>query len=108
MDQFMMGAIATASFVAGLFFLRYWRDTGDRLFVIFGTAFWILGATRIALATTVSGSENYTYLYWLRLVAFSLILLAIIDKNRPWKWGAAKGAESSQPLPRTAREEGPR
>jgi hypothetical protein len=90
MDQFLMGAIAMASFVAGLFFLRYWRDTGDRLFVIFGTAFWILGGTRIALALTFSRDEQNTYLYWLRLLAFALILVAIIDKNRPW------GARSAQ------------
>lgn len=103
----MMGAIAMASFVGGLFFLRYWRDTGDRLFVIFGTAFWILGGTRIALAMTVSGSEDHTYLYWLRFLAFALILVAIIDKNRPRRLRSLETG-SSQGLPETAREDSPR
>ncbi|MBI3467769.1 MAG: hypothetical protein HY000_32575 [Planctomycetes bacterium] len=104
MDQFMMGAIAMASFVAGLFFLRYWRDTGDRLFVIFGTAFWILGGTRIALAMTFSRNEDNTYLYWLRLLAFALILVAIIDKNRPWGSRSAKRSEPA--LLETGHEDG--
>jgi Family of unknown function (DUF5985) len=85
MDLFLIGAIAMASFVAGLFFLRFWRDTGDRLFFIFAIAFWLLGLTRLALV--LIGSENrgeeHTYLYWVRFAAFLLILLAIIDKNRP-------------------------
>lgn len=93
-----MGASATASFVVGLFFLRYWRDTNDRLFVIFGTAFFILGGTRIALAMTVSKDEDFTYLYWFRLIAFALILAAIIDKNRPRRSSSAADAATSPPL----------
>ena len=89
MDQFMMGAIAMASWVAGLYFLRFWRDTGDRLFLSFAIAFWLLGITRIALAITRdptpghSDAESHTLLYLIRLAAFVLILIAIIDKNRP-------------------------
>jgi hypothetical protein len=90
MDQFLMGAIAMASVVAGLFFLRYWRDTRDRLFAMFAASFFLLGSTRVALAMTVSGSETHTTLYWLRFVAFALILVAIIDKNRPLKTTAAE------------------
>ena len=45
-----MGAIAMASVVAALFFLRFWRDTGDRLFLIFAAAFFLLAATRVGLA----------------------------------------------------------
>ena len=85
MDQFIMGAIAMASWVAGLFFLRFWRTTGDRLFAIFAISFWLLGLTRLALALMIEPSENRHYLYILRFVAFVLILVAIIDKNRPSK-----------------------
>lgn len=84
MDQLMMGMIAMASWVAGLFFLRFWRDTRDRLFFIFAIAFWLLGATRIALALTTESAEH-SYLYWVRLVAFVLLLAAVIDKNWPRK-----------------------
>lgn len=80
--QIISGALIMGYTLAGLFFLKFWKNTGDRLFAIFASAFWVLGVQRIALAVTTTASENATYLYGLRLVAFILILLAIIDKNR--------------------------
>ena len=82
MEQFLIGAIAMASWVAALFFLKFWRDTRDRLFLIFAMAFCLLGLTRFALVLLQSREEHH-YVYWVRLAAFVLILLAIIDKNRP-------------------------
>ena len=82
MEEFLMGAIAMASGVAALFFLRFWRDTGDRLFGIFALAILLLGATRFGLALSNEPVEDRTWWYWVRLVAFLLILLAIADKNR--------------------------
>ena len=82
MEDLLMGGIAMASAVAALFFLRFWRDTGDRLFVIFATAFLLLAVTRIGLAISDEHTEGHTHWYWVRLTAYVLILLAIIDKNR--------------------------
>lgn len=76
------GAIAMGYGVAGLFFLRFWRETGDRLFLIFSGAFWILGLQRLALIFTREMIEDHTGLYLIRLFAFLLILGAIVDKNR--------------------------
>ena len=78
----MMGAIALASGLAALFFLRFWRDTGDRLFAIFSASFFLLGITRLGLAMQNEQLEAQTLWYWVRLAAFVLILLAIADKNR--------------------------
>lgn len=86
MDHFFMGAMAMASAVAGLFFLRFWRDTGDRLFAIFALAFWLLGMTRIALAfvaTSMPLDESRHYIHLVRAAAYVLIIIAIVDKNRP-------------------------
>lgn len=82
MIQLMSGAIVTGYLVAGLFFLRYWRQSRDRLFAIFTAAFWLLAVQRLALALTTQYFEDVTWLYGVRLLAFVLILLAIIDKNR--------------------------
>ena len=82
MEQFIMGAIAMASGVVALFFLRFWRETGDRLFVIFASAFALLGVTRLGLALSPDPTEGHTMWYWVRLAAFVLILIAIADKNR--------------------------
>jgi hypothetical protein len=82
MEEFMMGAIAMASTAVALFFLRFWRDTGDRLFFMFAVAFILLGITRLGLAISDDAVEGNTHWYWIRLAAFVLILIAIVDKNR--------------------------
>jgi hypothetical protein len=77
------GAMVMGYLVAGLFFLRFWRDTRDRLFAIFAGAFWLLAVQRGVLTVVVhQGDEGSVGIYGLRLVAFLLILYAIIDKNR--------------------------
>jgi hypothetical protein len=77
-----MGVITMASLVAALFFLRFWRDTGDRLFAMFAVAFVLLALTRLGLAVSKTHLEGHTHWYWVRLAAFLLILFAIVDKNR--------------------------
>ena len=76
------GALAMGYAVAGLFFLRFWKRTRDRLFAIFACSFWVLAAQRIGLAAATYHNFDTTWLYGLRLLAFMLILFAIIDKNR--------------------------
>jgi uncharacterized protein DUF5985 len=77
------GAMVMGYLVAGLFFLRFWRDTRDRLFAIFAGAFWLLALQRAVLTIVVHrGQEGSVWIYGLRLLAFLLILAAIIDKNR--------------------------
>jgi hypothetical protein len=82
LEQVIMGAITMASAVVALFFLRFWRDTGDRLFGMFSTAFLLLGITRLGLALSPQEMEGHTHWYWVRLAAFLIILAAIVDKNR--------------------------
>lgn len=82
MTLFVSGALVMGYWVAGLFFLRFWRQSRDRLFAIFGAAFWVLGLQRLALASSAHWSPDTTWLYVVRLAAFLLILWAIADKNR--------------------------
>ena len=76
------GAILMGYAVAGLFFLRFWKDTGDRFFAIFAASFLLLGLQRLLVSLTPADYENLPYLYVLRLVAYVFILVAIFDKNR--------------------------
>lgn len=79
----MLGAIAMGSLVAGLVFLRHWRDGRDRFFLLFALSFFVEAANRIALAATLRPNEGSPWFYTIRLVAYGLIVLAILDKNRP-------------------------
>jgi hypothetical protein len=80
--DFLSGAVAMGFLVCGLFFVRFWRRTGDRLFVAFALAFGLLGAGQTILALANIPTEERGYLYLIRLAAFGLILIAIIQKNR--------------------------
>jgi hypothetical protein len=82
MNQFLWGALALAGAIAGLFFLRFWRASKDRLFLFFAAAFWALAANWAALGVTNPAMEHRHLVYLLRLVAFSLIIVGIVDKNR--------------------------
>jgi Ca2+/Na+ antiporter len=79
---FISGAIMMACWVVGLFFLRFWRKTADRLFAIFAVAFWMLAIERIVLVMLDKENEIYSFVFIIRFFAFVLILLAILDKNR--------------------------
>ncbi len=85
-NRFMLGALVMACAVAGLFFLRFWRKTRDRLFAIFAVSFWLMGINWLALSFTdvnaVEDAEFRAALYLIRLLAFVLILYAILEKNR--------------------------
>jgi hypothetical protein len=78
----LSGATAMACFVAGLFFLRFWRGTRERLFLFFAVAFWMMTAHWTGLALSSPDFEFRPLLYGVRLAAFVVILLAIVDKNR--------------------------
>lgn len=92
MSAFVSGALVLGYLAVGLYFLRFWRVTRDRLFAFFACAFWVLAFQRFALALTAESitrsdenAESQTLLYMVRLFAFVLILIAIIDKNRSSK-----------------------
>lgn len=82
MISLIYGALFAGYAVAGLFFLRFWVTTRDRLFGLFAAAFVILAVQRVALALTRTVVEDQSPLYLLRLLAFIIIIFAIVDKNR--------------------------
>lgn len=87
-SQFLSGGIMVGCLASGYFFFRFWQKTRDSLFAVFAAAFWILAVERVFLLATVnihdpaSTHELRGYVYWFRLTAFSLILIAFWMKNR--------------------------
>lgn len=78
---FVSGALCLGYLVAGLFFLRFWRETHDRLFLFFATSFVVLVLQRITLLAVPTWPALELPSYGLRLLAYLLILAAIVDKN---------------------------
>jgi len=77
------GMIAMASIIIGLFFLRFWRNTKDRFFLYFALSFGIEGVHRIVTTLTYDEHEESPLHYLVRLLAYGLILWAILEKNLP-------------------------
>lgn len=85
MSHFISGAIMMGELTAAIFFLRFWRDTRDRLFAMFSGAFLLLAIQRIGLEFAGTLPERSTPWYCVRVLAFVLIILAFLDKNRSRK-----------------------
>lgn len=81
MKGFLWGALGMASAMASLLFLRYGKVTRDRLFLFFAAAFLVMTFNWVGLALIEPNTEQRYLAYFLRLVAFVLILAGIIDKN---------------------------
>ncbi len=82
MDDLISGMLVAGYLIAGLHFLKFRKRSGDRLFLIFAIAFWVLAVQRLALTLLADRPEATIYPYVLRVVAFLLIIWAIVDKNR--------------------------
>ncbi len=83
MNQILTGAIAMASLLIALFFLRFWRNSGDRFFLYFALSFLIEGVHRLLSNFFLATHEDSPLHYLVRLLAYGLILLAILEKNWP-------------------------
>ncbi len=81
MFKFSAGLITMGYLVAALFFFRFWRRTGDRLFVTFGWAFLLFALNQALLALSGLPREEASWFYLLRLAGFGLIIFAIVAKN---------------------------
>jgi hypothetical protein len=81
-EAFLLGVIACSSLVAGTFFLKFWRQTRDLLFLAFGTAFIIEGINRTCIIILDEPNRGHIAVYLVRLFCYLLILAAILLKNR--------------------------
>lgn len=91
MYQFISGLLVMGYAVAGSFFIKYWSTTRDRLFAWFATAFWVLAAQRFAIIWVnphwvIGQEEKHPGFYIVRLFAFLIIIVAIVDKNYSHRW----------------------
>ena len=80
-EGFLLGVIATSSIIAGIFFLKFWRKTGDSFFLAFAASFFIEGLNRCGVLLLEKPNEGNPWVYVVRLLSFLLILVAILRKN---------------------------
>jgi len=81
MIPFTAGLITMGFLVASLFFVKFWRQTRDILFLAFAAAFLLLAANQALTVLIDIPRDEKSYLYILRLLAFCIIIASIIQKN---------------------------
>jgi hypothetical protein len=79
--DFLSGIVTGGFLVAGLFFLSFWKRTRNGLFLAFALAFWLLGLAQAILALGNMPVEERSWIFLIRLAAFTLILIAIVRAN---------------------------
>ena len=79
---FLQGAVAMGCVTAGMIFFRFWRQSRDRLFLSFASAFWALAISYGVLGLVAFATEWRVYVYVIRLCAFCMIIYGVIEKNR--------------------------
>lgn len=86
-----LSGICMATFAASaVFFLKFWRAAHDRFFLLFAIACSLISLERVALlliegahsSVRTEQTEAASWVYLIRLMAFLMILFAIINKNR--------------------------
>ena len=80
-SAFINGLIAMGFAVAAVLFLRFWTRTKDGLFLAFAIAFVLLALNAALVVVLGVPREELTFVYLLRLAAFLLIIVAVLNKN---------------------------
>jgi zinc transporter ZupT len=76
------GAIIMGYTVAAVFFVKFWRRTRDFLFLAFAAAFLLMATTPLLTTWLEVPREEQSPFYLLRLLAFLIIIVAIVWKSR--------------------------
>jgi len=81
MQQYLSGMITMGFAVSGVFFLRFWSRTQERLFLAFACAFGLFALNQMLVAMADIPREEQGWFYLLRLTGFGLIIAGICLKN---------------------------
>lgn len=85
-----LSGITVATFTAsGVFFFKFYRTSRDPFYLLFCLACWLLAIERIAILVIIgpaqTSEKSTPCVYLIRLLAFTLIMLAVYNKNRQSK-----------------------
>jgi hypothetical protein len=78
---FLSGMEAAGFIIAALLFFRFWRKSGDALFVWFAGAFSLFALNQYLIAALGEGAERGAIAFLPRLLGFVLLAIAILFKN---------------------------
>ena len=77
----MQGAVAFGCLVVAIFFIQFWMETRERLFLFFAPGFVVLTIHRAMFGLATDDSDWRAVTFSLRLAGYVIILIGIIDRR---------------------------
>jgi hypothetical protein len=81
LEGLVAGGLAVGFLVVAAFFLRFWGRTRERLFLAFSAAFALMAVNQALPVILNIPQEERGGIYLIRLLAFLLIIVAVVGKN---------------------------
>jgi hypothetical protein len=88
----LLGAVIMGDIIAGLFFLRFWRITGDRFFLFFAASFVAIAVSRVVVDEQIPPIGYEPLGYMIRILSYLCIIGGILYKNAPVQPSGSVGA----------------
>lgn len=80
--QILLGAVIMGDLIAALFFVRFWKMTGDRFFLFFSASFVSIAVSRVVVDENVPPFGMEPVGYMIRILSYLFIIAGILYKNR--------------------------
>jgi hypothetical protein len=78
----LLGAVIMGDLVASLFFVRFWKITGDRFFLFFSASFIAIAVSRVVVDEGIPPVGYEPLGYMIRVLSYLFIIAGILYKNR--------------------------
>ena len=79
--QILLGAVIMGDAIAAVFFIRYWRLTGDRFFLFFSASFIAIAVSRVVVDENLPPVGYDPFGYMIRILSYLFIISGILYKN---------------------------
>jgi uncharacterized protein DUF5985 len=77
----LLGAVIMGDLIAGLFFVRFWKRTGDRFFLFFAASFVAIAVSRVVVDEGIPPFGYEPFGYMIRILSYLFIIAGILYKN---------------------------
>jgi hypothetical protein len=91
----LLGAVVMGNAIAALFFVRFWKMTGDRFFLFFAASFVADAVSRVVVDQGIPPFGHEALGYAIRILSYLFIIAGIAYKNQ----GARIGRALARPNP---------
>jgi Family of unknown function (DUF5985) len=77
----LLGAVIMGDVIAALFFVRFWKMTGDRFFLFFAASFITVAVSRVVVDENIPPFGYEPFGYMIRILSYLFIIAGILYKN---------------------------